>query len=109
MHVRDIADAHLLCLEHIDTMEPAAFNLGQRRRLFEPAGDCSRGAGNGPRHPRARRTTAARRSSAPGRIAERIARSLGWQPAIPDLDTMVESAWKWHLNGQAAEPRLQAS
>ena len=28
VHVRDIADAHLLCLAHIDAIEPTAFNLG---------------------------------------------------------------------------------
>ncbi len=27
--------------------------------------------------------------------AERIRRELGWQPRYPDLDSIIESAWRW--------------
>jgi UDP-glucose 4-epimerase len=27
--------------------------------------------------------------------ASRIRRELGWQPALPDLRTMVKTAWQW--------------
>ena len=29
--------------------------------------------------------------------SERIRRELGWTPQYPDLRSIIESAWKWHL------------
>jgi UDP-glucose 4-epimerase len=28
--------------------------------------------------------------------SERISRDLGWEPRIPDLKTIIASAWTWH-------------
>jgi UDP-glucose 4-epimerase len=28
--------------------------------------------------------------------SEKIKRGLGWTPKYPDLETIVETAWKWH-------------
>jgi UDP-glucose 4-epimerase len=42
--------------------------------------------------------------------ADRIARDLHWRPAISSLDSMIASAWAWHLamatdsTNQVAEP-----
>ena len=80
VHVRDIADAHLLCLAHIDEIPSQAFNLGN-------------GAGYSNREviEAARRITgssfsvieAPRRPGDPARLvasADRISSVLGWKP-----------------------------
>jgi UDP-glucose 4-epimerase len=32
---------------------------------------------------------------------ERIRQDLGWQPAFPELQTIVETAWTWRLKHPA--------
>jgi UDP-glucose 4-epimerase len=97
VHVRDIADAHIRCLEHIDRIEPTAFNLGNgmgysNRQVIAAV---ERVTG---RHVKV--VEAPRRPGDPARLvadAARIGRELGWSPALPDLDSMIASAWAWHL------------
>jgi UDP-glucose 4-epimerase len=97
VHVRDIADAHVLCLDRIDAIASTAFNLGN-------------GAGYSNREVVAavERVTgravpaidAPRRPGDPARLvasAERITRELGWRPGTPDLESMIASAWDWRL------------
>jgi UDP-glucose 4-epimerase len=102
VHVRDIADAHLLCLAHLDTIESTAFNLGNGVGYSnrEVIAAVERVTGRSiPVVP------AARRLGDPARLvasAERIARQLGWQPRTPDLLTMIDSAWTWHQNAAHA-------
>ncbi len=41
-----------------------------------------------------------RRPGDPARLvadASRIHRELGWEPALPELRTMVQTAWQWRL------------
>jgi UDP-glucose 4-epimerase len=97
VHVRDIADAHIRCLEHIDRIEPTAFNLGNgtgysNRQVIAAV---ERVTGK-PVHV----VEAPRRPGDPARLvadAARIGRELGWSPALPDLESMIASAWAWHL------------
>jgi UDP-glucose 4-epimerase len=28
--------------------------------------------------------------------SEKIIRDLGWKPAYPALETIIETAWRWH-------------
>lgn len=97
VHVRDIADAHIRCLEHIDTIEPTAFNLGNG------TGYSNRQVIAAVERVTGKRVTvieAPRRPGDPARLvadATRIGRELGWSPALPDLDSMIASAWAWHL------------
>lgn len=101
IHVRDIADAHLLCLQHIDSTPSTAFNLGNG------AGYSNREVIAAVERVTGRPITViegARRAGDPARLVashERITRELGWRPGIPDLDAMIESAWAWH----SARPR----
>lgn len=95
VHVADIAGAHVLALNSIDTLDARAFNLGNGsgysnlevlRAVQEVTG-----------RPFAV-THAARRPGDPARLvadASRIGRELGWKTNYPDLQTMVETAWKW--------------
>jgi UDP-glucose 4-epimerase len=28
--------------------------------------------------------------------SERIIRELGWKPQFPEIETIIETAWRWH-------------
>jgi UDP-glucose 4-epimerase len=96
IHVADLARAHLLALDYLETGgESDFFNLGNERGAsvlevievarrvtgrpipirFEPArpGDPSRLVAN----------------------ADKARQRLGWRPVYPELPEMVESAWEW--------------
>jgi UDP-glucose 4-epimerase len=96
VHVRDIADAHVLCLEHIDRIESTAFNLGNgagytNRQVIAAV---ERVTGR-----TVRVVETERRLGDPAVLvasAERITRTLGWRPGTPDLESMIASAWAWH-------------
>jgi UDP-glucose 4-epimerase len=95
VHVRDIADAHLRCLERIDTIEPTAFNLGNGNGYSnrDVIAAIERVTGRP-----VRAMASPRRPGDPARLvasADRIARELGWRPETPRLEAMVESAWLW--------------
>jgi UDP-glucose 4-epimerase len=105
IHVADIADAHVRCLQHIDRLGGVAFNLGN-------------GAGYSNREviDAVRRVTerplkvidAPRRPGDPARLvasAEAIETAIGWRPRVAELDAMVESAWRWRL--RAMEPQAR--
>ena len=95
IHVSDLAAAHLLALDRTDT-ESAAYNLGSglgftNREVIEAAR-----AVTGepiPVHEEPRR---------PGDPAELVASQdkiraeLGWSPAHPDIEDIIETAWRWH-------------
>ena len=96
VHVRDIADAHVRCLERIDSIEPTAYNLGNGHGYSnrEVIAAVERVTGRP-----VRVVEAARRAGDPARLvasAARIAQELEWRPAIPALEPMIASAWAWH-------------
>jgi UDP-glucose 4-epimerase len=44
-------------------------------------------------------TEAPRRPGDPPELvasSEKISRELGWKPKFPDLQSIVETAWRWH-------------
>jgi UDP-glucose 4-epimerase len=95
VHVSDLAAAHVLALERLDERS-GAFNLGNgngfsNREVIEAA----------------RRVTGkpipvneeARRPGDPAVLVasnKKAKRDLGWQPAITDIEAIIESAWRWH-------------
>ncbi len=96
IHVRDLADAHMLALSALDRESRMIYNLGNGqgfsvRQVIEsvrrvtghpiPVEECP---------PRAGDPAVLVASS------EKIARELGWQPRSPGLDDIVADAWKWH-------------
>ena len=97
IHVRDIADAHVLCLDRLDTMSAAVFNLGNgtgysNRQVIDTVK-----AVTGRQIPV---VETPRRPGDPARLvasAERIRRAIGWVPHIPELAAMVDSAWRWRM------------
>jgi UDP-glucose 4-epimerase len=98
IHVVDLADAHILALEHLlgSPTEPLICNLGN-------------GAGFSVKEvvEAARRVTGhpipveikARRPGDPARLVAGSAKAqkiLGWKPNHPTLDDILASAWEWH-------------
>jgi UDP-glucose 4-epimerase len=95
VHVVDIARAHILALEKMNTVEPTAINLGL---------GC--GYSNCQVIETVKQVTglplqvepAPRRSGDPDVLiaaADRAKTVLGWVPQYPDLKTMVATAWVW--------------
>lgn len=97
IHVLDIARAHLLALEKVDTIGAAAFNMGN-----------SEGYSNREVIDTVQSVTgrpidvlpAPRRPGDPARLvasSARIRGELGWMPHYPALETMIDTAWQWRL------------
>ncbi len=95
VHVADIAEAHVLALDHIDRIGAGAFNLGNgtgfsNREVVETA---RRITG----HP-IPAVAAPRRTGDPARLvagADRAREVLGWEPRYRTLDEMIATAWAW--------------
>ncbi len=96
IHVRDLADAHLLALAALEKQPRMIYNLGNGRgfsvrEVIEsvrrvtgrpvPVQEC-------PRRPGDPAVLVA--------SSEKIARELGWQPKFSTLDAIVSDAWLWH-------------
>jgi UDP-arabinose 4-epimerase len=93
IHVSDLAAAHVAALERSDGF--AAFNLGVGRgasvkQVIEAARKVT-----GKAIPA--RVAARRPGDPPVLVADaRLAgESLAWAPVLPDLETMIETAWRW--------------
>jgi len=96
IHVTDLADAHIRALRHImDKNESVTLNIGTTkgqsvRSVLEAARnvtsktidaeDCDRRAGD------------PAILVADATLANRV---LGWQPQYSDIETIIETAWKW--------------
>jgi UDP-glucose 4-epimerase len=95
VHVADIARAHLLALAAMDRLEARCYNLGNGEGYSNLAViEAVRQVTGRPLTV----TPAARRPGDPERLladATRIRQELGWQPAFPQLQQMVETAWHW--------------
>lgn len=97
IHVKDLAQAHILAMEWLDKGgESQVFNLGN-------------GAGFSVKEviETARRVTGhpipaqvgPRRAGDPAVLvasSEGIIEKLGWKPEYPDLETIIRTAWDWH-------------
>ena len=97
VHVSDIADAHVRALSvPIAGGRPLAVNLGtgSGHSVQDVVSAARRVTGRPlPTAPRARRP-----GDPPVLVAAtgRAAAALDWRPAHSDLDTILDSAWRWH-------------
>ncbi len=93
IHIVDLAQAHILALEQ-DVRGP--FNLGNGGGYsVKEVIDAAREVTGLP----IKSETAPRRPGDPPRLiadATKAHTVLGWKPKYPDLNTIVEHAWKWH-------------
>ncbi len=100
IHVSDLADAHLLALNALETA-PAAenrliFNLGNGqgfsvREVIESARRVTGHPIPAEVHPRRPGDPAVLVAS-----SEKAIRELGWKPRYTQLDEIVRTAWVWH-------------
>jgi UDP-glucose-4-epimerase GalE len=97
VHVSDLADAHARALDYLDAGgESVVLNLGTGRGHSVRAviAAVERSA----RRP-VPRCDAARRTGDPaGLVADpgRACELLGWAPQCSDLETIIDTAWRWH-------------
>jgi UDP-glucose 4-epimerase len=99
IHVKDLADAHLLALAALGTQDRLGgliYNIGNGqgftvREVIDsvrrvtgrpiPVEECPRREGD---------------PAVLVASSEKIKRELGWQPQYTDLDAIIASAWEWH-------------
>jgi len=99
VHVEDLARAHVLALDALlGGAEGAPYNVGVGTgfSVREVLDAVERVGGRA-----LRRRTAGRRAGDPAQLVAdpaRITAELGWRPEIPDLDTIVRTAWTWHTS-----------
>jgi UDP-glucose 4-epimerase len=96
IHVEDLCSAHLLALERLDKERELVYNLGNGtgysvRQVIDTVRQVSGRT--------FRVEEAPRRPGDPPVLtadASKAIRELGWQRRYPDLETIVESAWRFH-------------
>ncbi|MGB9937155.1 MAG: UDP-glucose 4-epimerase GalE [Methanobacterium sp.] len=97
IHVTDLADAHILALQYLQNGgKSEVFNLGNGngfsvKEVIETARKIT---GN-----EIREVAVERRSGDPPTLigsSKKAIEMLGWNPKYHDLDSIIETAWKWH-------------
>ena len=110
IHVADLADAHVKALERLSENAPSdAYNLGTGRphSVKEVLDAVERVVGE-----RVPRLSSPRRPGDPAALYALPAKAeaeLRWKPKLPDLDSIVRTAWQWHRthpNGYGSAGRL---
>jgi UDP-glucose 4-epimerase len=97
IHVEDLCRAHLLALDRLGEEKELVYNLGNGsgysvRQVIDTV---RRVSGRD-----FKVTEVGRRPGDPAVLtadAGKARQQLGWRPKIPDLATIVESAWAWHV------------
>jgi len=106
IHVSDLAAAHLLALAALGRREHLTCNLGNGRgySVLEVIRAAERVTGKP-----IPCVKAERRAGDPARLvagAEAARRELGWRPRYAELETIIDSAWRWMLaHPHGYEPR----
>jgi UDP-glucose 4-epimerase len=97
IHVADLAQAHVLALQHLESGGASGrYNLGNGQPFSVKDVMAAVERVTGLRVPW---VPDARREGDPSVLfasSARIRRELGWRPVISSLDEIVASAWRWH-------------
>ena len=96
IHIEDLCRAHLLALDKLAEEKELVYNLGNGtgysvRQVIETVKKVS--------GRKFKVTETARRPGDPPVLtsdASRARNELGWEPQIPELRKIVETAWQWH-------------
>jgi UDP-glucose 4-epimerase len=96
VHTDDLAQAHQLAVEALKPGVATDYNLGSGSgtTIFELLRACEKAVGRPIPH-----EVVGRRPGDPGTLIatpEKIVEELGWSPRYPDIDSIVETAWRWH-------------
>jgi UDP-glucose 4-epimerase len=97
IHVSDLARAHVLALEALASQDGArAYNIGTGRgySVRQVIDTCTKVTGRAILWEEAPRFG----GDPPVLVADAslAGRALGWQPRLSQLDSIVETAWRWH-------------
>jgi UDP-glucose 4-epimerase len=114
IHVEDLGSAHILSLEYLRRGGQSEFiNLGNNRgySVLEVINSAQRVTSTA-----IETQFQPRRPGDPARLvanADKARAVLGWQPAYPDLEYIIGTAWRWHMEHPAGyslrsgtQPRL---
>lgn len=102
IHVNDLADAHILGMQHaLKHDESLILNLGNGNgySVREVINTCRKVTGKD-----IKAVEADRRPGDPPRLvasAHKAHNSIGWDPKFPDLETIIAHAWNWHRGKHA--------
>ena len=104
VHVTDIAQAHILALAKVEELSGMVCNLGSGEgySVLEVVAAAEKVVGD-----KIPTRICSRRAGDPAVLvaSSDLARTeLGWQTRFPEIETMIESAWRWlreHPNGYA--------
>jgi UDP-glucose 4-epimerase len=97
IHVTDLANAHILALERLESgAASGTYNLGNGngysvKEVIETVGEVT--------GMKVKAIETPRRPGDPARLvasSEKIKKELGWRPQYPELSTIVNTAWQWH-------------
>ena len=96
IHVSDLAEAHLLALDALETRDKLILNLGNGagfsvREVIESARRVTGHPIPAEVHPRRPGDPAVLVAS-----SEKAMRELGWKPRYDQLDDIIRTAWIWH-------------
>ena len=96
IHIEDLCKAHLLALSKLDTEKQLTFNLGNGKgySVREVIDTVKKVSGKD-----FKVTETDRRPGDPPVLtadATRAKQILGWKTDFPELEAIVETAWKWH-------------
>ncbi len=96
IHISDLVSAHLLALNALDNHDKLIYNLGNGkgysvREVINTAREVTG-------HPIPAIETERRSGDSPHLVAssDKIRTELGWEPDIPELKDIIQSAWSWH-------------
>lgn len=99
IHVLDLVEAHMLAMKYlVDGGESDIFNLGNGKgfSVLEVVRAAEKVTGKSVPF-----INDKRRPGDPSILiagSEKISKKLGWKPGYIELETIIETAWKWHSN-----------
>jgi UDP-glucose 4-epimerase len=99
VHVSDLADAHVRSLGYLlNGGESTMLNLGSGRAYSVM--DTIRTASKVTGHRVPYKKSPRRPGDPPVLVADatKAKETLGWQPRLSDLDTIIDTAWRWYQN-----------
>jgi UDP-glucose 4-epimerase len=96
VHISDLASAHLLALNQLEHGQGIRLNLGTGRgySVREVIDACRKVTGR-----EIAEVMGERRAGDPAELiadATRARQQLGWEPQYNDIESIVETAWRWH-------------
>jgi UDP-glucose 4-epimerase len=96
IHIEDLCRAHLLALENLESKDELIYNLGNGKghSVQQVIDTVKKVSGKN-----FEAVEAPRRAGDPAMLtaeATKAKKELGWEPKLTELETIIETAWRWH-------------